>query len=99
VFDEQLLFGCLLDGARDSLPVLRSEDEGAQDKQIQCALQEVQSFFLFSGRHVTRACASTGKMSTQKEWLKWSVNATSLSEVVRQMTLDQGMSLNPDRFR
>lgn len=49
MLDEQFLFRRLLDGPRDCLPVLRTEDQRAQDKQIQCALQQFQSFFLFSG--------------------------------------------------
>src|SRR6266568_6681405 len=66
VFDQQLLVGRLLDRPRDALAVLRAENERAQDQQVERALQEFQPFCFFSGRHMTRVCAPSGKMSTQK---------------------------------
>ena len=47
------------------MPVLRSKDEPAQNQQIQCALQQFQSFSCILGRHITRVSARPGKMSTQ----------------------------------
>lgn len=40
MIDQERIFGLLFDGARDSLPVLRAEHKGAQDQQVECALQE-----------------------------------------------------------
>jgi hypothetical protein len=65
MLDEQLFLRCLLDGPRDSLPVLRTEDKRAQDQLIQRALQQFQSFLRLLGRHITRACPCPGKMSTR----------------------------------
>jgi hypothetical protein len=44
VFDLQLFFRCVLNGACNPLPVLRSEDQRAQDKEVQRALQEFEPF-------------------------------------------------------
>jgi hypothetical protein len=67
MLDQQLFFRRFLDGSCDPLPVLRSKDQRTQDQQIQCALQQFQSFFRFLGRHVTRVSARSGKMSTRAE--------------------------------
>src|SRR5262249_12258514 len=65
----------LLDGARDALAVARSEDQRAQDEQVQRALQQIQPVgglagrghgSLLSGRASTRACAPSGRMSTRR---------------------------------
>jgi hypothetical protein len=64
MFDEKLFFGSLLDGTGDALTVLRAEDEGAEDEEIECALEQLEAFFCVLGRHTTRICARTGKMST-----------------------------------
>src|SRR5579872_152935 len=48
VLDQQHVFRLLLDGARDSLPVLRSENQRTQNQQIEGSLEES-----YSGRHFT----------------------------------------------
>ena len=67
MFHEQLFFRCLLDGVCDPLTMLRSKDQGAEDQQIQCPLQQFQPLSSFLGRHITRVCFRQGKMSTRKE--------------------------------
>src|ERR1700756_2841154 len=64
MFDEQLFLGSLLDGARDALAVLRAKNQGAEDEEIESALEEIEPFFGVLGRHITRVWAWTGKMST-----------------------------------
>jgi len=49
MLDQQLFFGGVLNGAGDALAVLRSKDEGAQNQQVQRALQKFQSFAFFLG--------------------------------------------------
>src|SRR6266446_592808 len=58
MFDQQRIFRRLLNCPRDTLPVLRAEYQGAQDEQVQRALQQRQPFFFFSGRHATQAYAA-----------------------------------------
>src|SRR5258708_166616 len=61
VFDEQFLLRRSLDGQRDALSVLRSEDQGAKDQQVQRPLQQLESIALLPagllgrllGRHLT----------------------------------------------
>jgi hypothetical protein len=53
MFHEKFFVGGLLNGAGDALAVLRAEDEGAEDEQIESALQEVEAVFVFLGRHLT----------------------------------------------
>ena len=48
VFDQEFFIGCLLNGARDSLAVLRAENERAENQQVQSALQQFETF-LFLG--------------------------------------------------
>src|SRR5262249_17840580 len=43
VLDEELLLGPLLDGAGDPLTVLRAEDQGPQDQQVERPLQQLQA--------------------------------------------------------
>lgn len=64
MLDEELFLGRLLNGARDTLAMLRPENQGAQDEQVQRALQQFQPFFLFLGRHLTQLSAFSGKLST-----------------------------------
>jgi hypothetical protein len=68
MLDEKFFVRSLLDGARDALAVLRSKDEGAEDQQIERALQLFQSFFCIFfcilGRHITRVWVRSGKKST-----------------------------------
>jgi hypothetical protein len=54
VLDQQLVLGRPLDSARDTLAVLRAEDQRPQDQQVERALQEFQPVFLLLGRHVTQ---------------------------------------------
>ena len=53
MIDEEDLFGLVLNGASDPLTVLRAEDEGPEDEEIERALQEGDSVALgrisFSG--------------------------------------------------
>src|SRR5207248_8279497 len=58
VLDEELLVGGLLDGVRDALAVLRPPDEGAEDQQIQRALQQLELFLVLSGQHLTQESKS-----------------------------------------
>src|SRR5262249_6224525 len=39
--------------------------KSAEDQEIERALEQLEPFRFFSGRHSTRACAPSGKMSTQ----------------------------------
>jgi hypothetical protein len=64
VLDQELFIRRLLDCACDALAVLRSKDERAENQQIQCALQQFQSFPCFLGRHITHVAMIPGKMST-----------------------------------
>src|SRR5262249_6907346 len=65
VFDQQLVAGGLLNRPRDALAVLRPEYQHPQDQQIERALEQREAFLFFSGRHFTRVCARSGKMSTR----------------------------------
>src|SRR5579863_2317342 len=65
MLNEQLSPGCLLDGARDALSVLRSEDERPQDQQVESALQQLEAIGVL-GRHLTQECGCSGWMSTQR---------------------------------
>ena len=60
MFDEKFLFGRLLNGAGNPLAVLWSEDQRAQDEQVQRALQELESFRAVWGRHLTRVLRLLG---------------------------------------
>lgn len=53
MFDEELLVRGMLDRARNALAVLRPKNQGAQDQQIQRALEEFEAVIGFSGRHLT----------------------------------------------
>src|SRR5215470_3661303 len=77
MLDEEFLFRGLLDGAGNSLPVLRSKDESAEDQEIERALEQFKPFRFFSGRHSTRACTPSGKMSTQNGKGNRAINASS----------------------
>lgn len=69
MLDQELFIGGLLDGARDALAMLRAEYEGAEDEQIKSALQEFEALLFALGRHLTRAYARLGKMSTgENRW-------------------------------
>jgi hypothetical protein len=46
------------------LAVLRPENKGAEDQEVQRALQQFQSFYGVLGRHITRIVCLSGKMST-----------------------------------
>jgi hypothetical protein len=50
--------------ACDALAVLWPENKGAEDQEVQRALQEFQSFSGVLGRHITRIVFPSGKMST-----------------------------------
>jgi hypothetical protein len=54
MLDEQPVLGGLLNGAPDTLPVLRAEDQRPQDQQVERSLQEFQSFSFLLGRHITQ---------------------------------------------
>jgi hypothetical protein len=43
MLDQQLIERALLDGSRDSLPMLRPEFQRSQDQQVQRSLQKRQS--------------------------------------------------------
>src|SRR5579863_5146149 len=47
--------------------MLRSENQRAEDQQVQGALQQFQAVVGFLGRHATQECFFSGKMSTSKE--------------------------------
>jgi hypothetical protein len=53
VLDEQGIVRRLRRRARDALSVFRSEDQGTQNQQVQRALQQIESFLVALGRHVT----------------------------------------------
>jgi hypothetical protein len=53
VLDEQGIVRRLRRRARDALSVFRSEDQGTQNQQVQRALQQIESFLVVLGRHVT----------------------------------------------
>lgn len=63
---KQLVVGCLLDGARDALPVLGAKDECMQDRDVQRPVQKFEPFLLFLGRHSTRVSTLSGNLSTQR---------------------------------
>src|SRR5271165_3339854 len=60
VIHQQLVRRGFLNGPRDALTVLPSEDQGAQDQQVQRALQERQAVSVFSGSHLTQVCICLG---------------------------------------
>jgi hypothetical protein len=64
VLHKQFFVRGLLNGARDSLAMLRTKNQRAQDEQVQRALEKFQPFFVFLGRHLTQQYACSGKMST-----------------------------------
>jgi len=51
MFDKEFPFRSLLDGASDTLAVLRAKDESAQDEQVKGALEKFEPFFFALGRH------------------------------------------------
>ena len=53
VFHQQRFFRCLLNGSRDALSVLRTKNKCAKDEQVQRALQQLEPFSGFLGRHIT----------------------------------------------
>jgi hypothetical protein len=53
VLDEQGIVRRLRRRARYALSVFRSEDQGTQNQQVQRALQQIESFLVALGRHVT----------------------------------------------
>jgi hypothetical protein len=53
VFDQQLIFGGLLNSPRNTLAVLRSQDRRPQDRQIERALKQGQALSFLSGRLFT----------------------------------------------
>ncbi len=64
VLHQQLFVRSLLDRPRDALPMLRPENQRAQNQQVQCPLQQFQPFRSLLGRHLTRVSPRSGKMST-----------------------------------
>jgi hypothetical protein len=57
MFDEEFILGGLLDGACDTLAMLGTKEEGAEDQEIESALEKLET----SG-----VLADLGKMSTQR---------------------------------
>jgi hypothetical protein len=53
VLYEEFLLRCLLDGSGDALPMLRAEDQGAQNEQVEGALEQFQALRIFLGRQIT----------------------------------------------
>jgi len=51
VIDQQNVFGLFLNGAGDTQPVFETEYQGAQDEEIERALQQRDLFFVVSCRH------------------------------------------------
>jgi hypothetical protein len=49
-----------LKGAGNAPSMLRAEDQGAKDQEIQPALKEREALFFFSGRHATQSLISLG---------------------------------------
>src|SRR5690348_7815892 len=54
VIDEQRALRRVLNRERDTVPVVRSEREGAQDQKIECALEERRALAVGFSRHSTR---------------------------------------------
>lgn len=65
MIDQQRSVGLLLDRAGNSLAVLVTEGQDAQNEKIQRSLKESDSFTIVLGSHSTRVCASLGRMSTR----------------------------------
>ena len=65
MFDEELILGGLLDGACDTLAMLGTQEEGAEDQEIESALEKRETSGVL-GRHMTQGWAGLGRMSTQK---------------------------------
>jgi len=63
---QQDIVGLFLDRARNALAVLSAEDQGPQNEQIKRSLYQSNTIFLVSGKHSTRVCPGSGKLSTQK---------------------------------
>ena len=51
LLDLQDVVGVEFDGLGDGVAVGRSQQQGAQNQQVQSALQELDAFFFFFGRH------------------------------------------------
>src|SRR5262249_61578252 len=66
VLDEEDVVGGLLDRARDPLAVLGPEHQGAEDEQVERALDEGQPLGVVSGRHLTGRYAGSGQLSTRE---------------------------------
>ena len=64
MLDKEFFVGSLLDGAGDALAVLGAEDEGAEDEEVESALEEFEFVFvgwvLLLGRHLTRVWGRFG---------------------------------------
>lgn len=49
MFDEEFLFGSVLNGAGDALAVLWPEDKGAQDEQVESTLKKFETLLIVLG--------------------------------------------------
>ena len=53
MLDQQFFVGALQNRAGNSLPMLRSQNQGTQDEEIQGTLQQFQAVARLLGRHLT----------------------------------------------